>query len=94
MNKLLINSLIERLKSEQSGVINAGHSIGNFTYGVQNVFDWKEGARLTVGKFCSIAEGVNFMLGGNHRTDWISTYPFNVQLKEMFGTTEADGESL
>lgn len=25
------------------------------------------------------------MLGGNHRTDWCSTYPFNALLKENYG---------
>lgn len=33
-------------------------------------------ARLEIGKFCSIAEGVKIFLGGNHRVDWITTYPF------------------
>jgi acetyltransferase-like isoleucine patch superfamily enzyme len=27
---------------------------------------------------CSIADGVEIMLGGEHRSDWITTYPFNV----------------
>ncbi|MGI4776332.1 MAG: CatB-related O-acetyltransferase [Janthinobacterium lividum] len=35
--------------------------------------------RLIVGKFCSIATGVKFMLGGNqgHNYNWISTYPLD-----------------
>jgi len=32
--------------------------------------------RLTVGKFCSIAPGVKIYLGGNHRMDWVTTFPF------------------
>jgi acetyltransferase-like isoleucine patch superfamily enzyme len=31
---------------------------------------------VTVGAYCSIAEDVTFLVGGNHRTDWISTFPF------------------
>ncbi|OGT49912.1 MAG: hypothetical protein A3F17_06470 [Gammaproteobacteria bacterium RIFCSPHIGHO2_12_FULL_41_15] len=34
--------------------------------------------KLIIGKFCSIATGVIFMMGGNqgHRHEWLSTYPF------------------
>jgi len=31
---------------------------------------------LTIGKFCSIAQDCKILLGGNHRGDWISTFPF------------------
>ena len=33
---------------------------------------------LKIGKFCSIANDVQIFLGGNHRIDWITTYPFSV----------------
>lgn len=49
--------------------------IGDYTYGAPNIF-WGEGAALHIGKFCSIANDVSIFLGGNHRIDWISTYPF------------------
>ncbi len=29
-----------------------------------------------MGPFCSVAAGVKVFLGGEHRTDWVSTYPF------------------
>ena len=35
---------------------------------------------IKVGKYCSIATGVEFAPGGNHRVDWVSTYPFRVRL--------------
>lgn len=38
---------------------------------------WGEGARLTIGSFTSIAAGVEIFLGGEHRTDWVTTYPFS-----------------
>jgi acetyltransferase-like isoleucine patch superfamily enzyme len=38
----------------------------------------KSGKRLVIGSFCSIAPGVRIFLGGEHRTDWASTYPFNM----------------
>jgi acetyltransferase-like isoleucine patch superfamily enzyme len=53
-------------------------SIGTHTYGVPEIRWWGEAAKLRIGKFCSIARGVTIYLGGNHRTDWITTYPFTV----------------
>ncbi|MHB9158913.1 MAG: CatB-related O-acetyltransferase [Thiobacillus sp.] len=50
--------------------------IGAHTYGAPRVRWWGERANLHIGKYCSIAEGVEIFLGGNHRTDWVSTYPF------------------
>lgn len=52
--------------------------IGEYTYGKPIVIFENEEANLSIGKFCSIADNVIIFLGGNHRTDWISTYPFNV----------------
>ena len=53
------------------------HDIGAWTYGVPLVHDkWPNSGKLHIGKFCSIADGVEIFLGGNHRTDWITTYPF------------------
>jgi acetyltransferase-like isoleucine patch superfamily enzyme len=51
---------------------------GEFTYGQPVIHSWDDSTRLEIGKFCSIADNVHFFLGGNHRTDWVSTYPFNV----------------
>lgn len=52
--------------------------IGEHTYGTPQIFEWGEGASLTIGDYCSIADDVKIFLGGNHRIDWISTYPFSV----------------
>jgi len=38
----------------------------------------KDGATLKIGAFCSIADEVEIFLGGEHRTDWVTTFPFNV----------------
>jgi len=63
--------------------------IGEFTYGADVIkIEWaipsknrKDGSfgvpKLKIGKFCSISiDNVKVHLGGNHRSDWISTYPF------------------
>lgn len=49
---------------------------GRHTYGKPKIRTWGEGGKVTVGAFCSISDYATFYLGGNHRTDWISTYPF------------------
>jgi virginiamycin A acetyltransferase len=35
------------------------------------------GEKIVIGRYCSIAPEVCFMVGGNHATDAISTYPFD-----------------
>ena len=55
-----------------------GWEIGVGTYGNPTVQSWGENARLVIGRYCSIAEGVTILLGGNHRVDWVTTYPFHV----------------
>ena len=56
---------------------NKKFQIGDFTYGNPTVF-FEEEADLIIGKFCSIAfNSVEIYLGGNHHTEWVTTYPFN-----------------
>ncbi|MES2547992.1 MAG: CatB-related O-acetyltransferase [Pseudomonadota bacterium] len=52
------------------------HVMGANCYGVPKIKHAHPDARLTIGNYCSIANNVEIYLGGNHRTDWISTYPF------------------
>lgn len=61
----------------QSKYVGEAVHVGDFTYGIPNVRSWGEGTKCEIGKFCSIADNVVIMLGGNHRTDWVTTYPFN-----------------
>jgi acetyltransferase-like isoleucine patch superfamily enzyme len=51
-------------------------TVGRFTYGEHNIKTVMDGANLTIGKFCSIAADIKVYLGQNHRTDWITTFPF------------------
>lgn len=55
---------------------------GSFSYGVPLVKHWDGKTKLTIGSYCSIANNVQIFLGGNHRTDWITTYPFPLYFKE------------
>lgn len=51
--------------------------VGQFTYGHDRITvrSWGEGTKLKIGNFCSIAQ-CQVLLGGNHRIDWITTFPF------------------
>lgn len=49
---------------------------GDNTYGIPVVRWWGEDANLKIGKYCSIAKKVEIFLGGNHRVDRVTTYPF------------------
>jgi chloramphenicol O-acetyltransferase type B len=40
------------------------------------VYCWKPGYTVTIGAYCSIAEDVVILLGGDHDLDWVSTFPF------------------
>lgn len=53
-----------------------GFEIGAESYGRPKIRFPGPGLNLTIGRFCSIADRVEIFLGGNHRTDWITTYPF------------------
>ncbi|GAB1772899.1 CatB-related O-acetyltransferase [Priestia aryabhattai] len=60
------------------------YKIGEWSYCGEKfkVLEWGEGAVLEVGKFCSIADNVTIFLGGEHRVDWVTTYPFNILFPE------------
>jgi acetyltransferase-like isoleucine patch superfamily enzyme len=55
-----------------------GYKIGDHTYGHPEVYEWGEGTNLIIGKFTSIAGAVRILLGGGHRMDWGTMYPFSV----------------
>ena len=91
MRTVSLNSIANRLSIFCKSLLSLGNSearlrylkrtgivsIGAHTYGKPKVYAWDDKTKLVIGKYCSIAENVTFLLGGNHRVDWISTYPFS-----------------
>ena len=65
----------------------AKYHIGDWTYGTPQVFSWREGTTLKIERFCSIADGVIILLGGEHRIDWVTTYPFSKLFPKARGFT-------
>lgn len=72
---------------------NSQVSVGRYSYGHENLIieQWDEGAALKIGAFCSIANPVTIFLGGNHRTDWVTTYPFGHIYQEELGGEDIGG---
>ena len=78
--------------------------IGKYTYGltdenvIWDVEAWgynseKKQPKLIIGNYCSVGLYSKFYLGGNHRYDWITTYPFHVKEtynNDMFDSLEKE----
>jgi len=62
-------------------------SVGEHTYGKPDIYLYHKDTRLTIGKFCSIAEDTVFLLGGNHPVDRITTFP-------LFTLTSKPGKAI
>lgn len=61
----------------------ADYEIGEYTYGNPIVLAHDKNTRLKIGRFCSIAKDVTIMLGGEHHTNWVTTYPFGDFFNEL-----------
>jgi len=64
---------------------------GKYTYGELDIKKWGNETKLVAGKFCSIANNVTIYLGGNHRTDRVTTYPFGHIFEEVFNEFDGAG---
>lgn len=59
-------------------------SVGNNSYGmlhIQSLFE-QEGEKLIIGHYVSVAPGVQFLLGVNHQTKTLTTFPLYSRLIE------------
>ncbi len=50
-------------------------SVGRFTYGNPAFKLWREQDIIEIGSFCSIAENVTIFGGGEHNSNWVTTFP-------------------
>lgn len=57
--------------------------VGVGTYGIPEVLEFGDDTVLRIGSYTSIAEGVRILLGGEHRTDWLTTYPFPAMIDRL-----------
>jgi acetyltransferase-like isoleucine patch superfamily enzyme len=80
----LVSGLLRRyelaqIRREQAEHAAAGRlAMGRGSYGHFRliVYPGDDEVRVTIGRYCAIAQEVLFMPGGNHRLDWASGYPF------------------
>jgi acetyltransferase-like isoleucine patch superfamily enzyme len=77
----MVESKIPPLLSNDSRL-----TIGRFSYGLPTFRMWHPDERIEIGAFCSIAQDVLILGGGEHRLDWVSTFPFRI----AFGDPEAE----
>ncbi|MFS2160063.1 CatB-related O-acetyltransferase [Pseudomonas sp. Pseusp122] len=59
------------------------YTVGVGTYGIPEVLEFGDDTVLRIGSYTSIAAGVRILLGGEHRTDWLTTYPFPAMMKGL-----------
>ncbi|MEG1625305.1 CatB-related O-acetyltransferase [Pseudomonas sp.] len=70
-------------KAEKIRLRYPRYKVGTGTYGIPDVIEFGDHTVLKVGSYTSIAEGVQILLGGEHRTDWLTTYPFPAMVDEV-----------
>lgn len=77
--------LFRRLVFDEHGIIDKRLTIGIGTYGVtsKTVLLFKEGDRVTIGSYCSIATGVKILASGEHNYQAVSTFPFKAKLQNL-----------
>lgn len=51
--------------------------IGAHSYGGLQIIGFGDETSFSIGKYCSFAADVKLLLGGGHRTEWVTTYPFS-----------------
>jgi len=61
------------------------YEIGKASYGHFRVRNRHKNATLKIGAFCSFAGGVQIFLGGEHRTDWVTSFPFPILWSNVAG---------
>ncbi len=90
-NKIHPNPNVPSLCFIKNIIKNSNIIIGDYTYYddyESNGEDFEKhvthfypfiGDRLVIGKFCTIAKGIKFIMNGaNHRMNGLTTYPFNI----------------
>lgn len=83
--KAYFGDWIQGLLSEKNRLlflnhVEKGHVImGRHSYGAPIIhWDKRSSSIVHIGRYCSIAYDVNILTGGNHNTQWVSTYPHRV----------------
>ncbi len=73
--------------------------VGPHTYGVEyatilNLSTETEGFEIQIGSFCSLAHHISFLGVCNHRTDWVTTFPFGKKDQDIFPNFDGSGSCV
>src|SRR5581483_8968724 len=71
-----MNDIFRKLKIYIGNKLNQRIVMGEYSYGKPIVVRYSGRQKVIIGKYCSIAPNVKFLLLAKHRADWVSTYPF------------------
>ena len=75
-----LSEMFKKYQKQQNKKKNI--TIGEFTYGQPTVHMWTDKYKVKIGKFCSFSYNNTIIVDGNHRIDWVSTYPFGKLIKD------------
>ena len=80
--------------------------IGDYTYGAETIkvnrfgpknltgpHPWS-GSRARIGKFCSVGRFCNIYINENHRSDWVTTYPFGANNVTSLNLTNFNRDAI
>lgn len=62
--------------------------VGKYTYGELRMFFYSQNAKVKIGNYCSIAANTEFLVGGEHDYERISTFPFQTRIYHKKGNKE------
>lgn len=79
---------IDNVDCDISKVIVGNKSYGNIKINVSSMND----AKLRIGNYVSIADGVRFVLSGDHNLNTITTFPFKVKKFGYSGEASSKGD--
>lgn len=92
----MFDKFFSKRNTSEDSTIKIGNNIvkvGCFSYGTEHItiLSWDSKSKVEIGRFCSISFGLKIYTGGNHRIDWLSTYPFGHIFSRKMGIAPVDG---
>lgn len=70
--------------------------VGDHSYiNGMKIYSWGNLSKVSIGKYCSIADEVTLIAGGEHHKDWVSSFPFidRWQLKDYVRIEEESSQT-
>ena len=82
-----------------SQLVSIPFTVGAHTYGMEyckilHLAADSEGFEIEIGAYCSLAHQITFLGACNHRTDWITTFPFGKQDTNVFSNFDGSGSCV